>query len=37
LYFLFKDKEIFNAMFFSFLAAITFPHTIVIIKMQNKA
>jgi Brp/Blh family beta-carotene 15,15'-monooxygenase len=37
LYFLFKDKEIFNALFFSFLAAITFPHTIVIIKMQNKA
>jgi beta-carotene 15,15'-dioxygenase len=37
LYVLFKDKEIFNALFFSFLAAITFPHTIVIIKMQNKA
>jgi Brp/Blh family beta-carotene 15,15'-monooxygenase len=37
LYFLFKDKEIFNALFFSFLAAITFPHTIVIIKMQNIA
>ncbi|WP_298119567.1 Brp/Blh family beta-carotene 15,15'-dioxygenase [Flavobacterium sp.] len=36
LYFAFKDKEIFNALFFSFLAAITFPHTIVIIKMQNK-
>ncbi|WP_298140995.1 Brp/Blh family beta-carotene 15,15'-dioxygenase [Flavobacterium sp.] len=36
LYIAFKDKEIFNALFFSFLAAITFPHTIVIIKMQNK-
>ena len=35
LYFIFKDKELFNALFFSFLAAITFPHTIVIIKMQN--
>lgn len=36
LYFLFRDKEIFNALFFSFLAAITFPHTIIILKMQNK-
>ena len=36
LYFIFKEHEIFNALFFSFLAAITFPHTIVIIKMQNK-
>lgn len=36
LYFLFRDKEIFNALFFSFLAAITFPHTIIIVKMQNK-
>lgn len=35
LYFIFKDKELFNALFFSFLAAITFPHTIIIIKMQN--
>lgn len=35
MYFIFKDKELFNALFFSFLAAITFPHTIVIIKMQN--
>lgn len=36
LYFLFKDKELFNALFFSFLAAITFPHTIIILKMQNR-
>ncbi len=36
LYFLFKDKEIFNALFFSFLASITFPHVVVIIKMFNK-
>jgi len=36
LYFLFKDQEVFDALFFSFLAAITFPHTIVILKMQNK-
>lgn len=36
LYYVFSDKEIFNALFFSFLAAITFPHTIIIIKMQNK-
>lgn len=35
LYFIFKDKELFNAVFFSFLAAITFPHTMIIIKMQN--
>ncbi|WP_396194966.1 Brp/Blh family beta-carotene 15,15'-dioxygenase [Flavobacterium sp.] len=35
LYVLFKDKEIFKALFFSFLAAITFPHTLVIMKMQN--
>lgn len=36
LYFFFRDKELFNALFFSFLAAITFPHTIIIIKMQKK-
>lgn len=36
LYLLFKDEELFNALFFSFLAAITFPHTFIIIKMQNK-
>lgn len=36
LYFLFRDKEIFNALFFSFLAAITFPHVLVILKMSHK-
>jgi Brp/Blh family beta-carotene 15,15'-monooxygenase len=35
LYVIFKDEKIFNALFFSFLAAITFPHTIIIKKMQN--
>ncbi len=33
LYYLFKDEKIFNAIFFSFLAAITFPHALVILKM----
>ncbi|HLP64623.1 Brp/Blh family beta-carotene 15,15'-dioxygenase [Flavobacterium sp.] len=37
LYMLFKEYKIFNALFFSFLAAITFPHTLIIIKMQNRA
>ncbi len=37
LYILFKDQEIFKALFFSFLAAITFPHTLVIMKMPNTA
>jgi beta-carotene 15,15'-dioxygenase len=36
LYYIFKDKQLFNALFFSFLAAITFPHTFVITKMFNK-
>lgn len=36
LYFLFRDQEIFNALFFSFLAAITFPHVLVILKMMHK-
>jgi Brp/Blh family beta-carotene 15,15'-monooxygenase len=35
LYLVFKDEAIFNALFFSFLAAITFPHALVIMKMQN--
>ncbi len=35
LYILFKDQKIFKALFFSFLAAITFPHTLVIMKMQK--
>ncbi|MBF6642037.1 Brp/Blh family beta-carotene 15,15'-dioxygenase [Flavobacterium sp. J49] len=37
LYIFFKDQEIFKALFFSFLAAITFPHTLVIMKMPNTA
>ena len=36
LYYLFRDKHIFNAIFFSFLAAITFPHAFVITKMYGK-
>jgi Brp/Blh family beta-carotene 15,15'-monooxygenase len=35
LYYTIKDKQLFNALFFSLLAAITFPHTLIIIKMQN--
>ena len=33
---IFHDKEIFNALFFSFLAAITFPHALVMMNMFNK-
>lgn len=36
LYYLLKDENIFDAIFFSFLAAITFPHVWVISKMFNK-
>ena len=36
LYFLFKGEKIFNALFFSFLAAITFPHVLVIVKVFGK-
>lgn len=35
LFFLFKDYKIFEALLFSFIAAITFPHVIVIYKMFN--
>lgn len=35
-YFIFKDTKIFEALLFSFIAAITFPHVIVIFKMFNK-
>ena len=35
IYYIFKDNKLFNAVFFSFLAAITFPHTLIIVKMQN--
>lgn len=36
LYTISKDMVIFDALFFSFLASITFPHFIVIVKMYNK-
>ena len=36
LYFILKDQKIFNALFFSFLASITFPHVMVILKMLDK-
>lgn len=36
LYFISKDLIIFDALFFSFLASITFPHAIVILKMYEK-
>ncbi len=36
LYLFFKDETIFDALFFSFLAAITFPHAWVILKMFEK-
>lgn len=36
LYLIFKDEKIFNALFFSFLASITFPHVFVVTKMFNR-
>lgn len=36
LYYISKDMIIFDALFFSFLASITFPHAIVILKMFEK-
>ena len=36
LYFLSNDMAIFDALFFSFLASITFPHFIVILKMYKQ-
>ena len=36
IYLVFKDEQLFNAVFFSFLAAITFPHVLVITKMFRK-
>lgn len=36
LYLVAKDLIIFDALFFSFLASITFPHAIVILKMYEK-
>ena len=35
-YFLFQDIKLFNTLFFSFLAAITFPHVLVILKMFGR-
>lgn len=36
-YFIFKEEQIFYAIFFSFIAAVTFPHSIVMNKMfRNK-
>lgn len=38
LYYFFKNEKLFEALFFSFLAAITFPHAWVILKMfRNKS
>lgn len=37
LYFIFKDEKIFNALFFSALASITFPHAFVIVNMYKKS
>jgi len=36
LYVLAKDLIIFDALFFSFLASITFPHALVILRMFKK-
>ncbi len=36
LFFNIKQEQLFNALFFSFLAAITFPHALVISNMFNK-
>ena len=33
IYFICQDQQLFNALFFSFLAAVTFPHAAVITKM----
>lgn len=35
-YFGFGNEKLFNALFFSFLAAITFPHVLVMLKMFGK-
>jgi Brp/Blh family beta-carotene 15,15'-monooxygenase len=36
IYFIFRDLKLFDALFFSFLASITFPHVLVIEKMFRK-
>ena len=35
-YYFLRDQQIFDAIFFSFIAAITFPHAFVILKMFEK-
>ncbi len=35
-YFVFSNEKLFNSLFFSFLAAITFPHVLVMLKMFYK-
>jgi Brp/Blh family beta-carotene 15,15'-monooxygenase len=36
IYILFREEQLFNALFFSFLAAITFPHAVVITRMFKR-
>lgn len=36
IYFVIKEEQLFNALFFSFLAAVTFPHAVVIARMFHK-
>ena len=36
LYFTFKDEKHFSSLFFAFIAAVTFPHSIVMLKMFTK-
>jgi hypothetical protein len=36
LYFAFKDEKHFQSLFFAFIAAVTFPHAIVMLKMFSK-
>ncbi|TRX23516.1 hypothetical protein FNW25_12690 [Flavobacterium franklandianum] len=36
IYFFLKEEQLFNAVFFSFLAAITFPHALVITRMFHR-
>ena len=36
LYFVFKDEKHFYSLFFAFIAAVTFPHSIVMLKMFTK-
>jgi len=36
LYFVFKDEKHFYSLFFAFIAAVTFPHSVVMLKMFTK-